>query len=83
MQAFRLWAILLMALNAKLKKGGVEKNMDEIIGRVIYLYVNGLITKEEAAGVIAKEYATLWARGKILRLVSDGKQSKNIGEVLT
>ena len=72
-----------MGLKAKLKKGGVEKNMDEIIGRVIYLYVNGLITKEEAAGVIAKEYATLWARGKILRLVSDGKQSKNIGEVLT
>jgi hypothetical protein len=43
--------------------------MDEIIKRVVDLYVNGLITKEEASGILAKEYATLWARGRLLTLL--------------
>lgn len=40
--------------------------MDEIISKAISLYVNGFITKDELAALIAKEYKELWARGKIL-----------------
>jgi hypothetical protein len=45
--------------------------MNEIIERATSLYVRGFITKDELASIIAKEYAKLWARGKILGLMSE------------
>jgi len=44
--------------------------MDELIERLTKLYVQGLITTDELASLIAKEYAKLWARGQILELVN-------------
>jgi len=40
--------------------------MDKIIEHTTELYTQGLITTEELASMIAKEYAELWARGQIL-----------------
>ena len=45
--------------------------MNGTIERVVSLYVRGFITKDELASIIAKEYAELWARGKILGLMSE------------
>jgi hypothetical protein len=45
--------------------------MDKIIERAISLYVKGFITKDELAGIIAKEYSKLWANGQILRLMNE------------
>jgi hypothetical protein len=45
--------------------------MNEFIERVINLYVKGLITNDEMASLIAKEYSKLWVRGKILELVGE------------
>lgn len=44
--------------------------MNEMIERATKLYAKGLITKDELASIIAKEYAELWARGQILGLMS-------------
>jgi hypothetical protein len=44
--------------------------MEKTIKRAISLYIQGLITKDELASIIAKEYAKLWARGQILGLMS-------------
>ena len=43
--------------------------MDEFIKRAVKCYVKGYITRDEMAGLIAKEYAKLWARGQILGLL--------------
>ena len=43
--------------------------MDETISKLIDLYVDGFITKDEMAVLIAKNYAKLWARGKILGIL--------------
>jgi hypothetical protein len=45
--------------------------MDKIIKHIINLYIQGLITKEELASLIAKEYTKLWVRGQILKLISN------------
>jgi len=45
--------------------------MNERIERITSLYVQGLITKDEMASLIAKEYAKLWARGQILALLGE------------
>lgn len=44
--------------------------MEEKIKRATNLYIQGLITKDELASMIAKEYAELWARGQILGYLS-------------
>jgi len=44
--------------------------MEEFIEHAVDLRVNGLITVEELAEMIAKEYAKLWARGQILGIVT-------------
>ena len=40
--------------------------MDAYIEKMVQAYVRGLITTEELASMLAKEYAKLWARGQIL-----------------
>ena len=45
--------------------------MNELIKRATSLYLQGLITKDELASLIAKEYAKLWARGQILALLGE------------
>lgn len=40
--------------------------MNETIERATNLYVQGLITSDELASLVAKEYAGLWANGQIL-----------------
>ena len=40
--------------------------MDAYIEKMVKAYVRGLITTEELASILAKEYAKLWARGQIL-----------------
>jgi hypothetical protein len=45
--------------------------MEEIIKRATNAYANGLITKDELASIIAKEYAKLWERGQILSYFSE------------
>lgn len=45
--------------------------MDEFIERVVKRYTEGYITKDEMCSAIAKEYAKLWARGKILGLLME------------
>jgi hypothetical protein len=49
--------------------------MEKYIEKVIRLYALGLITRAELAGLIAKEYTKLWARGKLIG------QLENIGLV--
>jgi hypothetical protein len=44
--------------------------MEKLIERVTNLYAQGLITKDEMASLIAKEYAKLWARGKLIASIS-------------
>lgn len=41
--------------------------MKEYIERAIDCYVKGLITRDELSSLVAKEYAKLWARGKLLK----------------
>lgn len=43
--------------------------MDEITQNAVDLYTNGLITRDELASMVAKEYAELWARGQILSIL--------------
>ena len=43
--------------------------MDEYIKRAIDLYVDNQITRAELSALIAKEYAKLVARGRILGLL--------------
>jgi hypothetical protein len=45
--------------------------MNETIECATNAYANGLITKDELASIIAKEYAKLWARGQILSCFSE------------
>jgi hypothetical protein len=45
--------------------------MNEIIERATSLYTQGLITTDELASLLAKEYAKLWARGQILALLGE------------
>lgn len=45
--------------------------MNETIERLTNLYVQGLITKDELASLVAKEYTKLWARGQILGLINE------------
>lgn len=45
--------------------------MEEIIERATNAYTQGLITKDELASMIAKEYAELWAKGQILGYFSE------------
>ena len=40
--------------------------MDAYIEKMVKAYTQGLITRDELATSIAKEYAKLWARGQIL-----------------
>jgi hypothetical protein len=44
--------------------------MNETIERATSLYAKGFITKDELSSIIAKEYAKLWARGKILSILN-------------
>ena len=43
--------------------------MDEIIKNATELFTLGLITRDELASMIAKEYAELWARGQLLSIL--------------
>jgi len=45
--------------------------MSELIERATNLYTQGLITRDELASIIAKEYAKLWSRGQILGLIKE------------
>ena len=45
--------------------------MEEIIKRATNAYVQGLITKDELASIVAKEYVKLWARDQILSYFSE------------
>lgn len=49
--------------------------MEEYIKKAVGLYVLGLITREELAEMVAKEYAKLVTRGKLIG------QLENIGLV--
>ena len=44
--------------------------MNEKIERLTGLYLQGIITNNELASLVAKEYAKLWARGQILGIVN-------------
>lgn len=43
--------------------------MDKIIQNTVELYIQGLITKDELASMIAREYTELWARGQLLSIL--------------
>ena len=43
-----------------------KMTMDEYISRNVNLYIQGYITKNELAEMVAKEYAHRWSCGRIL-----------------
>ena len=45
--------------------------MEKYTKHLVNLYVQGLITADEMASLLAKEYAKLWARGQILALLGE------------
>ena len=50
--------------------------MEQIIDNCIHAYIRGLMTREELATIIAKEYAKLWARGQILAQLTKQGQAR-------
>ena len=60
-------AALMAQRESKNEKGDLE--MDEIIKNATELFTLGLITRDELASMIAKEYAELWARGQLLSIL--------------